>query len=50
MSIEDGDINVAKEVIDSLSRAVSRLNEGGSVSSRSFANTISYIFRKVIGN
>lgn len=50
MSIEDGDINVAKEVIDSLSRAVSRLNEGGSVNSRSFANTISYIFRKVIGN
>jgi hypothetical protein len=50
MSIEDKDASIAKEVIDSLSRAVSRLNETGNVSSRSFANTVSYIFRKVIGN
>ena len=49
MSIEDKDASIAKEVIDSLSRAVSRLNEIGNVSSRSFANTVSYIFRKVIG-
>lgn len=50
MAVGKGDINIAKDVIDSLNRAVTRLSEQGSVNSRSFANTIAYIFRRVIGN
>lgn len=46
----DIDIQTAQKVIASLNRAVQKLNENGIVSSRSFANTISYIFRQVIGN
>ena len=44
MAVGKGDINIAKDVIDSLNRAVTRLSEQGSVNSRSFANTIAYIF------
>lgn len=50
VAASDVDIQTAQKVIDSLNRAVQRLGSEGFVNSRSFANTISYIFRQVIGN
>ena len=50
VAASDVDIQTAQKVIDSLNRAVYRLGSEGFVNSRSFANTISYIFRQVIGN
>lgn len=50
VALSDVDIQTAQKVIDSLNRAVQRLGREGTVSSRSFANTISYIFNQTIGN
>ena len=50
VAASDVDIQTAQKVIGSLNRAVQKLGSEGFVNSRSFANTISYIFRQVIGN
>lgn len=43
------DAQAAQKVINSLSKAAEKLHQEGVVNSRSFANTINYIFQKVIG-
>lgn len=50
VSLSNEDIEITRKIIDSLNRAVQRLETNGTVSSRSFANTISYIFNQTIGN
>lgn len=50
VTLSNQDIVLSQKVIDSLNRAVQKMGAEGSVSSRSFANTISYIFNKIIGN
>lgn len=49
VALSEQDAILAQNVVNSLSRAVERLGANGTVSSRSFANTISYIFNRVIG-
>lgn len=50
VAASDIDVQTAQRVIESLNRAVQKLGSEGFVNSRSFANTISYIFRQAIGN
>lgn len=49
IGVTSNDIAASQKVIDALNRAASKLQQEGSVSSRSFAATISYIFQSVIG-
>lgn len=50
VTLSEQDIILSQKVIDSLNRAVQKMGTENSVNSRSFANTISYIFNKIIGN
>lgn len=44
------DAQKSQKIIDSLAKAADKMNQEGIVSARSFSQTISYIFNKVIGN